>query len=142
MGRRHELTDEQFSRIQATLPVNGKRGGQWKNHRQVLNGMFWRLNTGCPWRDIPERYGPASTVHGRFSRWSEDGTLAAIAQTLLVDLDNDGRIDWGLWNIDGSYVRASRAAAGARHDSVQKKAMSLWITDSDAAAVVLAASCT
>ena len=142
MARRHELEDQHYDRIKHLLPENGRRGGQWRDHRQVLNGMFYRLNTGCPWRDLPERYGPWKTVHERFSRWSEDGTLLAIAQVLLIELDNASLIDWSLWSIDGSYVRATRAAAGARGDSVEKKAASLWITDWDAAEVVLAASCT
>ncbi|MDH4187214.1 MAG: transposase [Nitrospira sp.] len=43
--------------------------------RMMLNGMFWILNTGAPWRDLPERYGPWRTVYDRFNLWSQDGTL-------------------------------------------------------------------
>ena len=55
-GRRYELTDEAFERIEPLLPTQ-KPGGQWKDHRTVLNGMFWILNSGAQWRDMPERYG-------------------------------------------------------------------------------------
>ena len=39
----------------------GRPGGQWADHRQVINGILWKLATGVPWRDLPERYGPWQT---------------------------------------------------------------------------------
>jgi transposase len=121
MGR-HDLTDGQFARVECLLPANGRRGGQWKDHRPVVNGMVWRLKTGAPWRDVPPEYGPWKTVYDRFNRWCADGTLLGIAECLLAELDAEGRIDWDLWCIDGSVIRGSRAAGGARADSVEKKA--------------------
>ncbi|MGF1583031.1 MAG: transposase, partial [Gemmataceae bacterium] len=50
--RRHELTDEQWKQIQHLMPANARRGGQWKDHRLVLNGILWILATGAPWRDL------------------------------------------------------------------------------------------
>lgn len=142
MPRRHELTDEQFERLKPLLPPNGQRGGQWVDHRMVLNGMLWRLCTGAQWRDVPERYGPWQTVYDRFNRWSRDGTLIAIAQALLVELDEAGQIDWNLWNIDGSSIRASRAAGGAAEKSFKKGKTSRstmpWVTPGAG----LEASCT
>lgn len=44
-----------------------------------------------------------------------------MAEALLTDLDEAGEVDWDLWNIDGTVIRASHAAAGARHDAVEKK---------------------
>ena len=35
--------------------------------RKVLNGIFWRLRTGAPWADIPERYGPYTTCYNRYA---------------------------------------------------------------------------
>ena len=112
--RRHELSDTQWKWIEDMFPKNGNKGGQWKDHRQLLNGMFWRLQTGAPWRDLPERYGPWQTVYDRFNRYSKNGTFDQIVERLQCQLDAQGRIDWDLWCVDGSVVRASRAAAGAR----------------------------
>ena len=75
MTRRHEMTDVQYESISHLLPENGARGGQWVEHLKILNGMFWRLRTGSPWRGVPGRYGPWSTVYDRFRRWARDGTL-------------------------------------------------------------------
>ena len=112
--RRYELTEEQFELIADLLPRNGGRGGQWNDHRLTLNGIFWILHSGAQWREVPERYGCWQSVYDRFVRWRGDGTLDAILHRLQMRLDKDGRIDWDLWCIDGTNVRASRSAAGAR----------------------------
>lgn len=118
---RHELTDGQWARIEPLLPANGRRGGQWDDHRPLVNGMVWRLKTGSPWRDVPPAFGPWQTVYDRFNKWSADGTLLGLAEVLLVDLDNAGGVDWDLWCIDGTVVRGSRAAGGAAAASVGEK---------------------
>lgn len=111
---RHELTDAQWALIEPLLPKNEpKPGHPWNDHRPLVNGIFWILRTGAPWRDLPERYGPWQTVYDRFNRWSKDGTFDRILEALQVRLDEQGRIDWDLWCIDGSNIRASKAAAGA-----------------------------
>ena len=79
----------------------------------MLNGIFWILGTGAPWRDLPERFGSCKTVHRYFSNWRRAGVFAAIVEALQVKLDAKGLIDWELWCVDGASVRASRAAAGA-----------------------------
>ena len=111
--RRYELTDEQYELIRAVLPVNGKRGGQWNDHRTTLNGMFWILHSGAQWREMPERYGKWKSVYDRFNRWRGDGTIDRMLKRLQMRLDKEGYIDWNLWCIDGTNVRASRSAAGA-----------------------------
>ena len=79
----------------------------------MLDGIFWVLATGAPWRDLPERFGPWQTVYDHFSKWRKAGVFAAVVEALQVKLDKDGLIDWDLWCVDGASVRASRAAAGA-----------------------------
>jgi transposase len=112
--RRHELSDEQFAQLAPLLPVPGSPGRPWAEHRRILNGLFWKLHTGAQWRDIPERDGPWKTIYDRHVRWRRDGTWDRILQALQVQLDAEGRIDWEQWCSDGTSIRASRAAAGAR----------------------------
>ena len=112
--RRHELSDEQYAAIEPYLPGPvGKAGHPWKDHRTVLNGLFWKLHTGAQWRDIPERYGPWQTIYDRYVRWRRNGTWDRILQALQVRLDREGRIDWAQWALDSTSIRATRAAAGA-----------------------------
>ena len=89
------------------MPRNRGRGGRWRDHRRIVNGMFWKLTTGAPWRDIPGRYGPWQTIAGRFVRWRADGTLARIIERLRMQLDQAGRIDRDL-------ARISHGGAGNR----------------------------
>lgn len=111
--RRHELSDSQWQLIEGLMPGEDGPGRPWNDHREMLNGMMWILHTGAPWRDLPEHYGPWETVYCRFNRWRKDGTLDRILERLQMRLDREGRIDWDLWCVDGSNIRASRAAAGA-----------------------------
>lgn len=113
MGHRHELTEAEWARIAPLLPAQATAGTHYKDHRTVLNGMLFRHATGCAWRDLPERFGPWSTVASRFRRWTREGPWDRVVQALQRDLDAAGRIDWALWCIDGSSVRAHRVAAGA-----------------------------
>lgn len=112
--KRHELTDEQWSVVEPHLPARDARTGRpAANRRIVLNGVFWILHTGAPWRDLPERFGPWQTVYHHFAMWRRDGVFLRIVEALQIKLDRRGLIDWNLWCIDGANVRASRAAAGA-----------------------------
>ncbi len=110
---RYELTDDHWNLIKALFPVQ-KRGGRWNDHRITLNGMLWILRSGAPWRDMPERYGKWKSVYDRFNRWRREGFFDRILKALRIRLNKEGKIDWDLWLVDGSNVRASRAAAGAQ----------------------------
>ncbi|WP_442816646.1 IS5 family transposase [Streptomyces sp. NBC_01304] len=125
MVRRHELTDAQWRVVEPLLPVNGSPGGQWANHRRVVNGVLYRARTGVPWPDLPERYGPWQTVYERHRRWSADGTWQRILAELQIEADAsdpDGALarsaqkgaEWAV-NIDSTSCRAHQHAAGARH---------------------------
>jgi transposase len=112
--KRHEVTDEQWEVIQAILPKRtAKTGRPPSDSRLMLNGILWILRTGSPWRDLPERFGAWQTVYDHFAKWRALGAYDRILEALHIRLDTDGAIDWDLWCIDGSSVRASRAAAGA-----------------------------
>jgi transposase len=76
--RRHELTDEQFKKIELILPGRkGYVGVTAKDNRNFINGVLWIFKTGAPWRDLPERYGHWKNIHRRFSRWARAGIFDA-----------------------------------------------------------------
>lgn len=114
--RRFEFSDADWAEIEPLLPKQ-KRGGKWNDHRTVMNGMFWVLRSGSSWRDMPERYGKWQTIYDRFVRWRRDGTLDKIAEQLQERLHGEGRIEWEMWCVDGTSIRAAKAAAGARKKS-------------------------
>jgi len=87
------------------------RNGRWRDHQQVINGILWKLRTGAPWRDLPERYGPWKTCHERLRRWTADGTWDRILARAQV-FDDGQPVLWTV-SVDTSIVRAHQHAAGA-----------------------------
>lgn len=112
MVGRGELTEQAWREIAPLLPSNGK-GGQWRDHRTIINGILWKLRTGAPWRDLPERYGPWQTCYDRFVRWRRDGTWDRLLAHVQTKEDAVGEIVWEL-SVDSTVVRAHQHAAGAR----------------------------
>ncbi|MFD4177130.1 transposase, partial [Streptomyces anulatus] len=103
MGR-GDLSDKEWARLRPHLPKNVGRGGRWKSHRQVINGILFRQRTGVPWRDLPVRFGKWKTVHDRHRRWSADGTWERILRA-----GGGGRGAGG-----GGRGRARNAARGSQ----------------------------
>lgn len=64
-----------------------------------------------PWRNLPPQFGPWQRVYSRFRRLSRDGLWDRLLATLQRDLNAAGQIEGRLWCIDGSNVRALKAAA-------------------------------
>jgi transposase len=113
---RHELTDEQWSKLAPILPPQrtGRKGRPSHPHRRILNGILWILNTGAPWRDLPERYGSWKTVSNRLYRWQKQGIWLNLLKVLQQQADAQGRLDWRLHQVDSTVIRAHQHAAGAR----------------------------
>jgi transposase len=120
---RGDLTDTQYARLQPLLPRSeGKPGHPYQDHRKVINGILWRLRTGAPWRDLPERYGPWQTCYDRLVRWRRAGVWERIFQTLLGQADAQGHVEWSVISVDSTVVRAHQHAAGARRTPAQAEA--------------------
>lgn len=75
---RYDIPDEAWTIIQPFQPAESafiRVGSTWAEHRMIINGMFWMLCSGAPWRDLPERYDPWKIVYNRFNRWSKLGVM-------------------------------------------------------------------
>jgi transposase len=101
---RYELTDHEWTAIKPMLP-NKPRGVARVNDRRVLNGIFWVLRCGTPWRDLPESFGPYTTCYNRFVRWRRAGVWSMIMDALA------GAHDAAVQMIDTSIVRVHQHAA-------------------------------
>jgi transposase len=86
----------------------------------MMDALVWILRTGAPWRDLPDWFGPWQTAYTRFRQWRDAGVLERIVATLQLRVADAGKIDWELWCVDGTSVRAARCAAGARKGGTRK----------------------
>jgi transposase len=109
--RHYELTDAQWARLEPLLPPE-KPGRPNDDHRRILNGILWVLNSGAPWRDLPRRYGRVGTVSSRFYRWRRSDVWQRVLEALQADAEE--RVGWELHFLDSTVVRAHQHAAGAR----------------------------
>ncbi|TCK21402.1 IS5 family transposase [Pseudonocardia endophytica] len=113
-GGRKDLTDAQWRLLEPLLPPVSALGRPpiW-TRRQLIDGICWRIRTGAPWRDVPERYGSWQSVYGLFRRWQRDQTWAGVWAALQRLADGLGLITWDL-SVDSTIARAHQHAAGAR----------------------------
>jgi len=101
---RYELADYEWTAIKPMLP-NKPRGVPRVNDRRVLNGIFWVLRSGAPWRDLPEAFGPYTTCYNRFVRWRRAGVWGRIIDALAATHDAAVQM------IDTSIVRVHQHGA-------------------------------
>ena len=122
LPRRHELTDEQWEKLESLLPLQKPRTGRPnKDHRTVINGILWILKRGAQWEDLPQHYGPPKTVSSRLYRWRKAGIWDQVLAELQRMGDILGEVQWTIHYVDGTSVRAHQSAAGARRAPGAKK---------------------
>ena len=109
--RRHALTDEQWALLSLVLPTQRPGPASKLGDRQFIDAVLYRVKTGVPWRDLPERFGPWKTVYNRFSNWADRGVWQKVFKALQVNVDETGSI------IDGSVIRAHQDASGGKGGS-------------------------
>ena len=113
---------KQANSIALGIPRNGNRGNQWKDHRQVMNGILWILKNGAPWRSLPSEYGCWKTVYKKFCLWTHEGFWDKVLQRLQSHFQSKGKIDWQMFNIDGSNIRSHKSSAGAKKHKLPGRA--------------------
>jgi putative transposase len=115
MRRRHELTDEQWERIEPRLPGReGTRGVTAKDNRLFMNAVLYVAKTGIPWRDLPERFGNWNSVWRRFDRWCAAGVWQQLTDVL-------GEADLEELLLDSTTIKAHPSASGSRKQPSEKK---------------------
>ena len=105
---RYDLSEFECRVIEPLLP-NKPRGKPRVDDRRVLNGIFYILRSGSPWADLPERYGPCTTVYNRFNRWRKAGVWDELMDAIIKA--HDGEVQM----IDSSIVRVHQQAAAQKN---------------------------
>jgi transposase len=80
---RGRLTDEEWA-VFAPFVVGPepRRGRPPRDHRRVLDAIFWIARIDAPWRDLPPELGNWNSVHRQFRRWVTSGLWDVLLQAL------------------------------------------------------------
>ena len=110
-----KLTDEQLDWLVERIPKlrrSSKGGRPPEDPRKVVGGIFWILDNGAKWKDLPKRFGSKSTVHRWFQRWVNDGVFEAIMQDAGRCVEE--RDGYRLYEcfIDGTFSKARGGGDG------------------------------
>ena len=103
-----EIPDALWERIRPILEeywpakVTGCKHAEW---RRCLNGIVFRMRTGCQWNYLPERFGDDSTIHRWFQRWNRDGVMQRIWAALVSECDELGGLSWDWQSADGALAK-------------------------------------
>ena len=83
----------------------------------MLNAILYWLNTGVPWRDLPERFGPWQSVYSRFRAWTKGG----VWERILLALIEQDLVDKTTLMLDSTTVKVHQHASGAKKGLIMKK---------------------
>jgi putative transposase len=109
LGTIWEIGDELWKLI---LPIllrywpQKKTGRPVANWRKALNGIIYRMRTGCQWNRLPKEFGDDSTVHRWFQRWCKDGVMQQIWAVLLEQCEEMAGVEWKWQAADGCLGKA------------------------------------
>jgi transposase len=105
------MSDEEWAFFEPFVVTRGPLSGRPpSDHRRTLDGIFWVMRTGAPWRDLPEELGKWNSVYRQFLRWSRSG----VWDFLLEMLASSGAAPKTVQMIDSTVIRAHHQAAGAK----------------------------
>jgi transposase len=104
------LSDDQSAPTAHSLPGRPDHVGRNidKGKRLFVEAVIWKLRSGAPRHDLPERFGDWKNTHERFPRWADSGAWESLFKTSADDPDNEHA------TIDATIARAHQHSAGAR----------------------------
>jgi putative transposase len=106
---RWRIPDTLWERIEPLLPRirRSRKGGRPPvPFRQVMDGIFYVLRTGCQWKAVPPEFGSGSTLHRRFQAFVARGVFRKLWQAGLMEYDELRGIQWDWQSIDGAMTKA------------------------------------
>jgi putative transposase len=112
LGTIWEMDDALWQRIEpilledAPLPPKSHGGRPRIDWRAAINGIIFRLRSGCQWNQLPKHFGDDSSVHRWFQRWAQNGLFEKVWGVLVEECDDLGAVDWKWQAADGMLGKA------------------------------------
>ena len=125
---RFDVTDAEWDLIEPFLPV-AATGPLPRRVRAQFDGVMWRFRTGSGWREVPEQYGPWSTVYSRFRAWAPAGVFQALMDGLIAEAAARGQVGLELVSVDSTIVRAHHESAGLAVSGEVLDALEMTLTE-------------
>lgn len=101
--------DELWERMEPLLPKwkPSPQGGRPPLPlRQVADGIFYVLRTGCQWKAAPREFGSGSALHNYFQQWVKLGIFRKLWKTALFEYEELRGIQWEWQSMDGAMTKA------------------------------------
>ena len=90
---------------------DAETGGRWRDHREVIDAIAFKFQTGTQWVHLPEKYGNWRGVYNRLRMWAVDGTWERVFTTLVAQADADEDVSWAV-SVDSTIVRSPAHGRG------------------------------
>lgn len=111
------IPDELWERMEPLLPRirRSRKGGRPPvPFRQVMDGIFYVLRTGCQWKAVPPEHGSGSTLHRRFQEFVKRSVFRRLWRIGLMEYNELKGIQWEWQSIDGAMTKAPLGGGNTR----------------------------
>lgn len=104
-----EVPDALWQRIEPILledappKATGRKRTNW---RRAVDGILFRMRSGCQWNKLPKEFGDDSTVHRWFQRWGRHGVGRRVWAVLVEQCAELGAVSWEWQSADGTLGKA------------------------------------
>lgn len=105
-----ELIEEVLDRYDPPKPVGRPR----IDARKALNGIIYRMRTGCQWNHLPDSFGDDASVHRTLQRWERAGVFDQIWRLIVSRCQELSGVDWQWQSADGWLGKARGVAKRGR----------------------------
>jgi transposase len=126
------LTDEQLQWIAERIPdppKSPKGGRPTADKERTLRGIFWMLDNGAKWKDLPPEFGPKSTVHRWFAKWVREGAFERLLQAAGRVVEQRGGYRLYECFIDATFSKARGGGDGVGVTRVGKGVKIMVLVD-------------
>ena len=127
-----QLTDTQLDWICRQIPDEPRspKGGRPRaDKRKMVQGIFWILDNGAKWKDLPLEFGPKSTVHDWFHRWAQAGVFERIMRRAGRCVDQHAGFKLYECFVDATFSKARQGGDGIGLTRVGKGVKIMLLVD-------------
>lgn len=110
-----KLTEEQLDWLceRISYPPQSPKGGRPRaDKRDVIRGIFWILDNGAKWKDLPREFGSKSTVHRCFKQWVKEGVFEQLMRDAAARVEHRGEYSLYECFVDGMFSKAKGGGDG------------------------------